>query len=415
MRGRSSASIPKSREAIVGGRGARGRLPCHRAGRRTRPRDDSRARQAGHNFYTWRVPRRCETCGFTGGRLVMLTAARPTSARRPRTKPRCCWSSCRNDGSAGGPSSTSTRPNPGPWASPGPRCRSGAADGGEPTASPITRNTNGGRSRWAPARVRQRRQPAYDLLIYMPPHRAPAVVREAGLRAEAGGSRSTAAPSRQLARRLRHRRRVRHSRSGMGKPLPKAGVFAHREAEVVAANIAGAVTGQGKRWRPSTAKGSASSRRATAGRASARATSTPSRCRRSASRRPAGVAHGEGAVREELAAGLVLTTAVIVQPPSTLRRFSYSSWSISPLANRSSRISRGVRSGLPTPKFPPPSHRTTKHDDGHQQREPRNHEQWSQKHAAPPPAHPPTICIICHGHHQVPDPGVLCPSRSRQE
>lgn len=32
----------------------------------------------------------------------------------------------------------------------------------------------------------------------------------------------------------------------LGKPLPKAGVFAHGEAEVVAANIARAITGKGK-------------------------------------------------------------------------------------------------------------------------------------------------------------------------
>jgi sulfide:quinone oxidoreductase len=33
----------------------------------------------------------------------------------------------------------------------------------------------------------------------------------------------------------------------MGKPLPKAGVFAHRQAEVVAANIAALWTGSGAR------------------------------------------------------------------------------------------------------------------------------------------------------------------------
>jgi len=32
----------------------------------------------------------------------------------------------------------------------------------------------------------------------------------------------------------------------MGRPLPKAGVFAHGEAEVVANNIAHALTGEGK-------------------------------------------------------------------------------------------------------------------------------------------------------------------------
>jgi hypothetical protein len=36
------------------------------------------------------------------------------------------------------------------------------------------------------------------------------------------------------------------SSSKLGKPLPKAGVFAHGEAEVVAKNIAHAITGKGK-------------------------------------------------------------------------------------------------------------------------------------------------------------------------
>lgn len=86
----------------------------------------------------------------------------------------------------------------------------------------------------------------FDLLAYVPPHRAPRVVRDAGLVDESGWVPVD-----------RHTLQSRFDRvyaigdvAGiplkLGKPLPKAGVFAHGEAEVVAQNIARAITGKGK-------------------------------------------------------------------------------------------------------------------------------------------------------------------------
>lgn len=78
---------------------------------------------------------------------------------------------------------------------------------------------------------------AYDLLIYVPPHRSPAVVRRAGLAPEGGwvgvnrSSLETGVPG------VYAIGDVTTVPLAMGKPLPKAGVFAHRQAEVVAANI----------------------------------------------------------------------------------------------------------------------------------------------------------------------------------
>lgn len=84
----------------------------------------------------------------------------------------------------------------------------------------------------------------FDLLLYVPPHRAPAVVREAGLLAASGWVAA-------------NRRTFETDVAGvyaigdvtgiplvMGKPLPKAGVFAHKEAEVVADNIASVWVGR---------------------------------------------------------------------------------------------------------------------------------------------------------------------------
>lgn len=84
----------------------------------------------------------------------------------------------------------------------------------------------------------------FDLLAYVPPHRAPDVVRNSGLTGESGWLSVD-----------RHTLRTRWPGVfaigdvvsiplSMGKPLPKAGVFADREAEVVASNIASAVAGR---------------------------------------------------------------------------------------------------------------------------------------------------------------------------
>ena len=86
----------------------------------------------------------------------------------------------------------------------------------------------------------------FDLLLYVPPHRAPEPVRAAGLVNDSGWIPVD-----------RHTLATRHADVyavgditviplKMGRPLPKAGVFAHGEAEVVAHNIAAAWTGRGK-------------------------------------------------------------------------------------------------------------------------------------------------------------------------
>lgn len=86
----------------------------------------------------------------------------------------------------------------------------------------------------------------FDLLAYVPPHRAPAVVRDSGLTTESGWMSAD-----------RHTLQTRWPNVyaigdvvsiplALGKPLPKAGVFAHKQAQVVAANIADDMAGRGQ-------------------------------------------------------------------------------------------------------------------------------------------------------------------------
>ena len=89
---------------------------------------------------------------------------------------------------------------------------------------------------------------AYDLLIGVPLHEVPAVVRDAGLAKEGGWvsvDRETLATSFEGVYAIGD---VTGIPLANGKPLPKAGVFAHGEAEVVARNIAAEINGGETRW-----------------------------------------------------------------------------------------------------------------------------------------------------------------------
>lgn len=87
---------------------------------------------------------------------------------------------------------------------------------------------------------------SYDLLGYVPPHRAPDVVRAAGLTDDSGWipvDRHTLETGHPSVFALGD---VTVIPLQLGKPLPKAGVFAHGQAEVVARNLARAWTGKGE-------------------------------------------------------------------------------------------------------------------------------------------------------------------------
>jgi sulfide:quinone oxidoreductase len=84
----------------------------------------------------------------------------------------------------------------------------------------------------------------FDLLAYVPPHRPPTVVRESGLVGESGW---VAVDRHTLATRVHGVYAIGDVVAiplSLGKPLPKAGVFAHGEAQVVARNIAHAIAGE---------------------------------------------------------------------------------------------------------------------------------------------------------------------------
>jgi len=86
----------------------------------------------------------------------------------------------------------------------------------------------------------------YDFLVFVPPHVAPKVVQEAGLTGETGWvpvdrhTMTTRFPG------VYAIGDVTGIPLAVGMPLPKAGVFAHREGEAVAQTIAAQITGKGQ-------------------------------------------------------------------------------------------------------------------------------------------------------------------------
>lgn len=86
----------------------------------------------------------------------------------------------------------------------------------------------------------------FDFLVYIPPHIAPPVVREAGLTGESGWvpvDRNTMETSFPGVYAIGD---VTGIPLSMGLPLPKAGVFAHAEGKAVAQTIASKITGRGE-------------------------------------------------------------------------------------------------------------------------------------------------------------------------
>ena len=85
----------------------------------------------------------------------------------------------------------------------------------------------------------------FDLLAYVPPHRAPQVVRDTGLVGESGW---IAVDKHTMATKFSNVYAigdVTGIKLSVGKPLPKAGVIAHGQAEVVVNNLVYEITGKG--------------------------------------------------------------------------------------------------------------------------------------------------------------------------
>lgn len=210
--------------------------------------------EAGHNFYTRAGAEsfRDALAGFRGGRIVILTAAPAYKCpAAPYEAALLIESWTRKAGIRDRVQLDVYAAEPAPMGVAGPDVSAGVVQ--MLTARGITYHPA---HQITSANAEARRltfadgaETTFDLLAYVPPHRAPAVVRDSGLTGESGWMSTD-----------RHTLETRWPGVyaigdvvsiplALGKPLPKAGVFAHRQADVVAENIAHEVEG-----RPATAR-----------------------------------------------------------------------------------------------------------------------------------------------------------------
>ncbi|MEX1094009.1 MAG: FAD/NAD(P)-binding oxidoreductase [Acidimicrobiia bacterium] len=207
--------------------------------------------ESGHNFYTLAGAEsfRDALTEFNGGRIVVLTAAPAYKCpAAPYEAAMLILDHCRRRGIGDVTQVELYAAEPGPMGVTGPevsaQVRRMVEDQGityhpehQVTAIDASAKTiafaNGSNA-------------SFDLLAYVPPHRVPTVIREAGMVDDSGWvpvDRQTLQTRFQGVYAIGD---VTGIPLKMGKPLPKAGVFAERQAKVVAHNIVRTITGIGE-------------------------------------------------------------------------------------------------------------------------------------------------------------------------
>jgi sulfide:quinone oxidoreductase len=251
IRGEIQSIDPVKREAIIDGRRLSGDHLVIALGAELAAESIPGLAQAGHTFYTLAGAEQLRDAfaRFTGGKLVILTAAPAYKCpAAPYEAAMLLEHACRTRRIRDQTVIDLYAAEPGPMGVAGPDVSKAVRDMVESRniayhpAHQIREVDAIGRRLLFTNGVEAR----FDLLAYVPPHRAPGVVRASGLVGESGWIPVD-----------RHTLETKYSGVyalgdvtgiplALGKPLPKAGVFAHAEAEVVATNIARSITGKGK-------------------------------------------------------------------------------------------------------------------------------------------------------------------------
>jgi len=211
--------------------------------------------EAGHNFYSLAGAQSLHAARekLTKGRIVVLVAATPFKCpAAPNEAAMLLEYDCRRRDVRKNVQIDLYTPEPGPMPVAGPEISAAlremieAKGIGYHPGKTVT-SVNPSQRRLA---FENGAEVGFDLLAYVPPHRAPKVVRDAGMCGESGwvpvdrGTLETKFPGVYAVGDV-----TGIMLTSIGKPLPKAGVFAHNEAEVVAHNIVRAITGRGEQRR----------------------------------------------------------------------------------------------------------------------------------------------------------------------
>jgi sulfide:quinone oxidoreductase len=251
VRGEIERIDPTERSVTVSGKSLQGDHVVVSLGAELAPETVPGLADAGHDFYTLAGAERLRDAlaAFRSGRLVVLTASPAYKCpAAPYEAAMLMEAHCRKRGLRDRIQIDLYAAEPGPLGVAGPDVSAGVRQMVEQKG--IAYHPEQQIERVDPAARRLHftngADAEFDLLAYVPPHRCPAVVREAGLVGESGwvpADRHTLETKFPGVYAIGD---VAGIPLKLGKPLPKAGVFAHRQAEVVAHNIARAVRGRGE-------------------------------------------------------------------------------------------------------------------------------------------------------------------------
>ena len=204
---------------------------------------------AGHNLYSLAGARDLSAARakFRRGRIVLLVSAAPFKCpAAPYEAAMLLEDDCRRRAVRTAVSIDVYTPEPGPMATAGPEVSKQIRQmveskgiGYHPEHAVTQVDVGNKRIAFANGASAE-----FDLLVYVPPHRAPQLVKDAGLTGPSGWvnvDRATLATSFPGVYAVGD---ITGIPLTIGKPLPKAGVFAHGQAEVVARNIAAEIEGE---------------------------------------------------------------------------------------------------------------------------------------------------------------------------
>lgn len=242
----------ETRTARVGRKGIVGDALIVALGADLAPEAVAGLAQSGMNLYTLAgaTALRDALAGFTGGRIIVLTATPAYKCpAAPYEAAMLIEGALRRRGVRGRTDIALYAAESGPMGVTGPRLSAAVRELVEskgiayhPEHQVVAVDPTARRLSFANGAAAE-----FDLLVYVPPHRAPAVVRDAGLVGESGWVAADRQTFETRAAGVYAIGDVTGIPLAMGKPLPKAGVFAHAQAEVVAHNIARLWTGRGAR------------------------------------------------------------------------------------------------------------------------------------------------------------------------
>ena len=250
VRGEIEGIDPGNRAVVVSGRTLTADYLLIALGAELAPEAIPGLKDAGHNFYTLAGAEalRNALAGFAGGKLVVLTADPAYKCpAAPYEGVMLLEAACRKRGIRDRTQIALFAAEPGPMGLAGPAVSKAVRGmveskgvGYHPEHQIQAVDGNGRLLKFTNGAVAP-----FDLLAFVPPHSAPRVVRESGLAGENGWvpvDRHTLETKYPGVYALGD---VVSIPLTIGKPLPKAGVFAHAEAAVVARNIVRSITGTG--------------------------------------------------------------------------------------------------------------------------------------------------------------------------